>query len=66
MVKAFDSQFFGKDFDIFLDEGPTNNTDYLYVNATKINRYITPVAFLETRLANGTHYKEGVKFDNCK
>ena len=66
MIKAFDDEFYENDFDIFFDGNPENNTDYLIVNASKVSRYITPVAFFETRLENGTNYKQGVKFKNCE
>ena len=62
MVKAFDDEFWVEDFDIFYDYGPKNTSSYLIVNATKIMKYFTPVAFVETRYANGSYFKMGTKF----
>jgi hypothetical protein len=47
IVKAWDDKFWAEDFDIFNDEGPINTTSYLIVNATKLMKYIMPVAFIE-------------------
>ena len=61
-MKAFDDEFWANDFDIFYDSGPKNTSSYLIVNATKVMKYFTPVAFVETRFENGTHFKKGANF----
>ena len=62
LVKAFDDGFWTHDFDVFYDKGPVNTSSYLIVNATKIMKYFTPVAFVEKRFENGTHFKMGANF----
>ena len=67
LVKAFDDGFWNdNNFDIFYDSGPVNTSSYLIVNATKIMKYFTPVAFVEMRYENGTTNKMGTYFQQCK
>lgn len=49
IVKAWDDKFWAEQYDIFNDEGPTHTPGYLIVNATKLMKYIMPVAFVEHR-----------------
>ena len=62
VAKAFegDGDFWKKNYkkiDIFNDEGPKRIRSSLIVNATRLMRYITPLAFLEARDDKGLDTK---------
>ena len=54
IVKRWDDKFWDYKLDIFNDEGPKETPAYLIVNATKLMKYIMPVAFIEIRTSSGT------------
>ena len=55
-----------KNFDIFNDSGPKKIRSSLIVNATRLMRYITPLALLESRDSTGLDEHKIAYFKDCK